>query len=283
MTPQWWTRRDPAELWLQRIALAVLVYAAFRAQPRFSTQPYPVGIANWVDFTFLADPQRAFWAQAALLVALVCYVLGRAMPVGVAVMAALYTGAGALAYSQGALQHHTQLLALVLLAQLVGYVQATFARAPGGGHALATHYGVEVMAAAYVLTGLMKIVLSGGGWLAQVPMVAIDVAKTHGQLYCTTGDPSLAARGDSIAAAILTYPNLTRTLFAPAMLFELAAGSAVLGRIPAMIVGLCLVAMHRGIDAVMGIRFWENEALLLIYFVNLPYLLVRAARRWRRA
>ncbi len=215
------------------------------------------------------------------------YVLGWAMPLAVAVMTMLYIGAGALAYSQGSLQHHTQLLALVLLAQLVAYVQAAVTgRPPMRGHALATHYSLEVVAAGYVLTGLMKIVLSGGKWLAQVPMVAIDVAKSHGQVYCTTGDPAWIARGDVIGTAILTYPNVTRTLFAPAMLFELAAGFAVFGRAAAAVIGLGLVAMHRGIDVIMAIRFWENEVLLLIYFVNVPYLLVRAARageRWRAA
>lgn len=286
MTAAWWTRRDPAELCVQRVALALLVYASFRALPRFSAQPFPVGIANWVDFTFLANPRAALWAEVGLLVALGCYVVGRAMPLAVAVMTALYTGAGALAYSQGALQHHTQLLALVLLAQLVAYVQATVtARPPRMGHALATQYSLEVIAASYVLSGLMKIVLSGGRWLEQVPMVAIDIAKAHGQLSCTTGEPGLVARADAIGAAIVASPNLTRTLFAPAVLFELAAGTAVFGRTLAAIVGLCLVGLHRSIDVIMAIRFWENEALLVIYFVNVPYLLVRTARaamRWRR-
>jgi hypothetical protein len=177
------------------------------------------------------------------------------------------------------------LLALVLLAQLVAYVQSAVApRTASNAHAVATHYSLEVIAAAYVLSGLMKIVLSGGKWLDQVPMVAIDIAKAHGQLYCTTGESGLLARADAIGATILSHPNATRTLFAPAVLFELAAGAAVFGRTVALLVGVCLVAMHRGIDALMAIRFWENEALLLIYFVDVPYLLVRAARavaRWR--
>ena len=285
MTAAWWARRDPAELRVQRVALALLVYTSFRSLPRFSAQPFPVGIANWVDFTFLASPRAALWAEVGLLVALGCYVVGRAMPVALTVMTVLYTAAGALAYSQGALQHRTQLLALVLLAQLVAYVQATVTgRPPRIGHTLATHYSLEVIAAAYVLSGLMKIVLSGGKWLEQVPMVAIDIAKAHGQVFCTTGEPGLVARADAIGAAIMASPNLTRTLFAPAVLFELAAGTAVFGRTLAAVVGLCLVAMHRSIDVVMAIRFWENEALLLIYFVNVPYLLVCTARvlLWRR-
>lgn len=285
MTADWWTRRDAWELALQRLALALLVYVSFRTQARYSGQPFPVGIAGWIDFSVLSAPAVAPWAEVALVVALACYVAGRAMLPAVAVMTLLYTGAGALAYSQGSLQHRTQLLALVLLGQLVAYLQASLTASPlARAHALATHYCLEVIAAAYVLSGLMKIVLSRGQWLAQVPMVVTDIAKSHGQLACTIGDVELVARADVIGGAILNHPNLTRLLFAPVILFELAAGAAVLGRIPAAVVGICLVAMHRGIDAIMTIRFWENEALLLIYFVNVPYLLLRAVRSpaWAR-
>jgi hypothetical protein len=280
MTLDWWRRRDPWELVLQRIAFAALVYAAFHAQLPFSEQPFPVGIATWMDFTFLADPSIRPWVDVALVVALAAYVAGRAMPVATGVMAALYIAAGALAYSQGMLEHHTQLLALVLLAQCLAYVQASVAtRWTADRHALASHYTIEVIAAAYVMTGLLKVMLSHGEWVAQLPMVATDVAKAHGQEFCTTGEPWLLSRAEWVTGVILTYPNLTRALMAPALFFELAAPAAVLGRVFAMGIGLGLFVMHRGIDSVMAIRFLENEALVLIYLVNVPYL---AVRLWRR-
>lgn len=279
MTADWWTRRDAWELRLQRIALAALVLASFHAEPRFSAQPFPVGIAGWVDFSFLGAAGAWPWVEVALLAALACYIAGRAMPLATAVMAVLYIGAGALAYSQGSLQHRTQLLALVLLAQVGAYAQAALRRRPGAsGDALAAHYSLQVIAAAYVLAGAMKIVLSRGQWLAQVPMVVIDIAKAHGQAYCTTGDASLVARADGIAGAILAHPTLTRVLFAPAVIVELAAAGAPSGRVVAAVIGICLIGMHRGIDAIMALRFWENEALLLIYLVNLPYLAARLGR-----
>lgn len=277
MTADWWTHRDVWELRLQRLAFAALVLLSFHAEPRFSGQPFPVGIATWVDFTFLGVSWP--WVDLALLAALACYVAGRAMPLATAVIAGLYIGAGALAYSQGSLQHRTQLLALVTLAQFAAYALVAVRRRPtDDGDALATHFSLEVIAASYVLAGLMKVVLSRGQWLAQVPMVVVDIAKAHGQAYCTTGDAGQIARADGIAGAILAHPMLARLLFAPAVLLELAAGLAPFGRIAAALVGVGLIAMHRGIDLLMALRFWENEALLLIYFVNLPYLLVRLAR-----
>lgn len=283
-----WPARGARELCLQRAALALLVYAGYTSLPQYSGQPYPVGIAKWIDFSALADPSRGPWLQALLLGALALYVAGRAMPLAVAVMALLYTGAGALAYSQGMLEHRTQLLALVLLGQLVAYLQSGWParrRAPDPearwrAHDLAARYSVEVIAAGYVLSGLMKVVLSHGQWLAQVPMIATDIVKSFGQAYCTTGDAALLARGDATAAFVLAHPDLMRMALAPGPLLELAAAGAVLGRRSAFVVGLGLVVMHRGIEALMQLTFAENEGLLLIYFVNVPFLLIAAARWW---
>lgn len=283
MTLDWWKRRDAWELRLQRVAFAVLVYLAFHAQPRYSGQPFPVGIAGWIDFSFLGHRAVEPWVEIALLTALACYVAGRAMPIAVAVMTVLYTGAGALAYSQGMLEHHTQLLALVLLAQFVAYVQASLnRRSAAQRHQLATLYSLEVVAAGYVMAGLMKVLLSHGKWVMQVPMIVTDIAKAHGQEFCTTGEAALIPRADYVAGLILTYPNVARAMMAPALLFELGAGISVFDRSLAFVVGLGLFIMHRGIDSVMAIRFPENEALVLIYLVNVPYLLVLLSRRARR-
>ncbi|MGD9764712.1 MAG: hypothetical protein AB7V27_13440 [Candidatus Binatia bacterium] len=278
--------RDPWELRLQRLAVALLVLWSFRAQARFSSAPFPVGIAVWIDVSFLGDRAAEAWATAVLAVCLAAYVAGIAAPLALAGMAFLYTAGGALAYSQGALQHHTQLLALVLIAQLIAHTQAWLWRGstPGrpSGAALAAHYSVEVIAASYLLAGLMKIVLSRGEWLAQVPMIATEIAKAHGQAACTTGDAALIARGDAIAAAILAHPTLSRVFFGTGLLMELASPLALVGRRAAFAIGAGLLLMHVGIDALMQIRFRETGALLLIYLVNVPHLLARAARMLAR-
>ena len=220
MRLDWWTQRDAWELRLQRVAFAGLVYLAFHAQPRYSGQPFPVGIATWIDFSFLGDRTVAPWTDLALLAALACYVAGRAMPIAVAVMAALYTGAGALAYSQGMLEHHTQMLALVLLAQLVAYLQARVSRrAAARRHALATLYSLEVIAASYVMAGLMKLLLSQGEWVMQLPMIVTDIAKAHGQEFCTTGDAALIPRADvhRDADSRLSHPHPRRAGARPAV------------------------------------------------------------------
>ena len=277
---------DPGALRLQRLALAALVYVRFSALRPYSEQPFPVGIARYVDFSFLANDVVAWWLKAGLVLSLVLYVIGRAMPLAVGYMLFLWVAAGALANSQGALSHYTQLVAMVLIGQLIAYAQwwamdRTSGRAPQGmnAHDLALYYTQQVIAAAYVLAGISKIVLSRGRWIAQVPFMASDVLKTHGQSFASTLAGGVIERGDAIAAFILAHPDLMRALLGCGLLFELAAPAALLGRTPAFLIGIGLLTMHAVIGQLMLIRFPENQVLLLIYFIDVPFLLVAA---WRR-
>jgi len=280
--------RDPWELRLQRLALAALVVVRFYAMRRFTEQSDPVGIARWIDFSFLGQPAAEPWVTALLLLCAAFYAAGRMVPLALAGLVALWVGAGALAYSQGGLEHHTQLLGMVMLAQLLAHGTAWWARRRGGrvgdrigADDLAVDYTLQVIAAAYLLAGLSKIWLSHGEWLAQAPLIAIDVAKKHGQAFCSTLDAGMIGRGDAIAAAVLAHPGLTRVFLGSALLLELAAPVALLGRLAAFALGAGWLVMHAAVATLMLINFHENEGLLLIYLVNVPYLLVRVARAVR--
>lgn len=286
----WWREAPPRDGWelrLQRLGVALLLAWLLPAMPTYPSQPFPIGIATWMDFTFLADPDWTPWITALFVVALLLYVLGRAMPFAVGALLFLWVGHGALSNSQGGIDHYTQLLALVLLAQWIAYLRAAIAGRRGGlapraGDELAVDYSMQTMAAAYLLAAAMKLVLSRGQWILQLPYMASDLLKLHGQTYATSGDAALLARGDMLAELVIGHPLLTQVLVGPAWLLELCAPLALLGRLPALVIGLGLVAMHCGIAWLMLISFRENLGLVLIYFVNLPWLLVCLVSRWKR-
>jgi hypothetical protein len=278
----WWREaphREPWELRLQRLGVALLLAWRLPALPGYPSQPFPVGVATWIDFSFMVDPEWTVWLNALFVVALLLYVLGRAMPLAVGALLVLWVGRGALASSQGGFDHFTQLLGLVLLAQWIAYLRAAVARRRSGlaaqaGDELAVDYSMQMIAAAYLLAAAMKLILSRGQWVLQLPYIASDILKLHGQLYATFGDAALLARGDTLANLVLQHPLLTQLLIGPTWLLELCVPLALLGRLPALLIGLGLLAMHYGIDWLMLINFRENQALLWIYFVNLPWLLV---------
>jgi len=278
--------RDAWELRLQRLALAVLIVLRLPNLPRDVSQPFPAGIARWIDFTFLADSRIDVCVSTLFAGALALYVLGRALPLATGILMAVWVAYGALANSQGGIGHHTQLLGLVLLAQCLAHLRAALARLPAArraaaAQALAVDYTVQVIVACYVLAGLMKVVLSRGLWFVQIPFIASDIAKTHSQVYASTGELALLGRADWLATFALSHPMLMRLLVGPSLLLELCTPLALLGRRSALLIGLGLIAMHRGIDFLMLIQFRENEALVWIYLVNLPWLLVCGARALR--
>jgi len=281
-----WRYPGPRQAWelrLQRVGFVLLLAWRFPAIPRYSAQPIPAGVAQLVDVSWMGNAALANWIYAAFALALLGYLIDRAMLAALTVLAALWIGAGALASSQGSLAHDTQLVGLVLLAQWIAYARGAWASWRRGvprraAHELAVDYTQQVVVATYLLAGLMKLVLSRGAWIAMAPNVATDIVKVHGQRAADALDASLIARGDRLAAFALTHTTAIRLMMGGAWLLELSSPVALLGRIPAMLYGGALIGMHRGIEYLMMIRFYENEALLLIYFVNLPYLLVWAAR-----
>ena len=289
MPVSWWEppTREPWELHLQRLGLALLLAWRFPLIPRYSAQPFPAGVARLVDFSFLGDQTLNAWVYGAFAAALVLYVLGRAMLLAVGTLLVLWVGAGALSNSQGSLAHDTQLVGMVLLAQWLAYARGAWAVWRGGVRAqaideLAVDYSQQVIVASYLLAGMMKVVLSRGRWIEQVPYVASDIVKTHGQRFADGLDAALLARGERFATFALTHTIIMRLMLGSALLLELCSPLALLGRRAALVFGLALIGMHRGIEYVMMIRFYEHEVLLLLYFVNLPYWLVWAGRRIRR-
>ncbi|MEO8602972.1 MAG: hypothetical protein ABI629_10375 [bacterium] len=289
--PLSWRYPAPREIWelrLQRLGLALLLLWRFPLIPRYSVQPFPVGVANWIDLTVLGDAGLDAWVSGAFCAALLLYVLGRAMVPAVGTLLVLWVGAGALSNSQGSLGHDTQLVGLVLLAQWLAYVRGAWSAWRGGVRAQAVHelavdYTQQVIVASYLLAGMMKVVLSRGTWIAQVPNIGADIVKVHGQRFADSLDPALLARGDRLATFALAHTLLMRLMMGCALFLELTSPLALLGRGLALIYGVALIGMHRGIEFMMMIRFYEHEVLLLLYFVNLPYLLVIATRWLRRA
>jgi hypothetical protein len=81
---------------------------------------------------------------------------------------------------------------------------------------------------------------------------------------------------------IVEHPNLTRLAFTPGLLLELGALLALTGRRAACAVGLGLLAMHLLAREVMELGFVAHEWLLVIFFINVPWLVCAAWRQLKK-
>lgn len=274
---------DPVELLLQRVALALVVFLGLIRLEVFNSQPSPIGLAWRFDLTFIHDPALTPWFTAALLLSLLLYIWGRATLLALSYLLAYWVVVHTLSHSQGAIGHGTNLVGLVLLALWSGHGTALVYRLlrqplrPGtdlNAHDLANYFTMQVIAAAYIVAGISKLILSKGTWIDQLPNIAVAVQRNHDQRYYNDLTPGLMEKGRFLADLIAQHPTATRLLFSGGLLVELLAFLALLNRRAAFLVGVSLYVMHVLIEQTMALNFYRNKWILLIYFINLPFIAV---------
>jgi len=276
-----------AEADMQRAAFALVIVLLFpfRDYASFELQRNPQGFAHLIDFTFLSNPSVFTPLWLGMFAAAALYAFGRLLIPATTYLLFITIACGTLANSQGTPNHATQIVPLVLLVQLIAFVQrrkAPARSAEPGRDDLALYYTIQAVAAAYVTSGIMKLIRSEGLWIAQLPDIAVQVVKTHGQHYANTLDASMLERGEAIGRWITEHPNLVRVVFGSALFLELFAFIAALNRPLAAFIGLGLWFMHAAINWTMVLEFSMNQWVLLIYLVNAPYLCAEAYRLWKK-
>lgn len=281
-TPGW-------EWALMRIAFAVLVWQEISSARHFGypDQPVPHGLAVLFDLTWLGRD----WVMPAVRVlgaaALLLYVAGRRLPLVLPFLTLLHCLPHTLQNSQGSISHSHQLVTLVLLAQAVTAVWLWVRARRGGGPpdglsqgAWLVFYSKATVASIYVLAGLSKAFNSKLLWVWNSPYLSFDLVKAQRQEYFKRLDPEHA--GDvPLAALALEHAMVARLVFGGAFLLELLALLALKNRTWACVIGLGLLALHGGIHLVMHLRFVNHEWLILIFLVNVPWMIMVAAGRLR--
>ncbi len=110
------------EWWIMRAALALFALQATPAGLPYHSQPSPVGIAKFIDLTWLGDPSTPAWMSPLLLALAALLALGIAPLLGALGLLALHTAVGTFANSQGGgggSHHTTNLVGLMLLGQVL--------------------------------------------------------------------------------------------------------------------------------------------------------------------
>ncbi|MEM7603438.1 MAG: hypothetical protein AAF357_18745, partial [Verrucomicrobiota bacterium] len=109
------------EMVLMRVAFAVLIVATIDWDTNYTTQPKEHGFGEYVDFTFLANPDVMSVLQPLCLIGLAFYVFNLCPALALLPSLVIGVGVGTLASSQGAVGHHTQIVILTLLAQVAAH------------------------------------------------------------------------------------------------------------------------------------------------------------------
>jgi hypothetical protein len=274
------------EMALMRIAFAAMVWQTVPSFYYQATLSHPTGLAHFLDLTFLMNPEVLGILRGLLTVAVIFYAAGLFMFLSLGIMTFLLAACGSFENSQGAINHSLQPLALVALAQwgVAGWFvvrdhlvsqRPFFPIATVETHRWLVHAAKVALVSCYVASAFTKLERSDGQWIQRTPNLAVAIAKTNTKSYLNINEPA-----DHLAKAvpqlILEHPNLTRLFFGFGFALELFAFLALLGRWPAVLIGVSLILMHDMIARVMDLHFAIFEQLAFIFLLNAPWLAARA-------
>lgn len=253
----------------------------------FKTMPFPNSLGHWIDFTFASAP--GVWGTLKLLAipCLLAYIGGILTVPALAYLFFLILAFGTLSNSQGAIGHTTQLVALVILAQLGMALWEVLRRGRPWLDNLERqrriiHAARVMIAATYLTTAISKIDRSDGLWLWQTPNLSVQIVKTQANQYYNTLETYNPLLMEKLPASIAEHPAVSRVLFAPGLLIELFLFLGLMGRGWSAVLGLSGILLHRGIDLLMGLEFHSHEVILWIFYVNVPYWIAAMIRRgWK--
>lgn len=275
-------------MFLMRAAFAVLAFVNIKWETApYTEQKFPNGIARFVDLTSLGHHPPSDLTQYVVMAFLVLYVVGLFPALGLLPTAFFATVIGTLLNSQGAINHSWQMVTMMGLAQLFVYAWprrtdmgrnwTVLARPDLQRHRQAVFAVLTVIAASYVVCGLVKIVNSDGLWIQKAPLLAVQLLKTHySHFYDTLELPPQWLQ--DVTAFLLEHPWIARIVFGAGLVIELLGFVILINRRWAFVGGVAIIALHLSISRLMNLNFEAHMVAVLIYCVNLPGLIVMARR-----
>jgi len=279
----------------------------------------PRGLAQFMDVTWIADPAKAPAIAAIVAAGLLLFILGSMPLLSSLVLFALHVCIGTLENSQGHNIYHTsQIVCFGLLGVLLGavydYVKAL---AKGGIRGLAealsgrwrwfphlwkhpaalvrrgaNHleqmteqsrtravYTVQqLVATAYVVSGISKMWITGGTWLSQVKNIGIQFVKNQQNEYYETLLPAPTIPWSVDFA--LHHPAAATVFFSVGLWLEILCFVALFNRNFLALFGVALILMHHFIGQFMALYFAYNQWIVFAFFVNAPFWILLAVRKF---
>ncbi|HEX8372277.1 MAG TPA: hypothetical protein VF585_05830 [Chthoniobacterales bacterium] len=274
------------EVLLMRLLFAGLLY--FRLPGGVvSSLSSPNGLARFVDLTWLSRPEVWEPLRWGFVGMLVLYVSGRFRAVALPYLLFLNVAAMTIANSQGWIGHTDQIISLILLVQTIFHVSAAVgAKFNSSGRStndLEIYFTQQMIASAYVVAGLTKLIKTSGLWIAQLPNIVVQLVKTNDQSYYDTLRHPNPGFSEWLTQFLVEHPSAAYILFTPGLLVEIGAIWLLWGRKPAAITGVILLVLHALIHLTMQITFVTNIWIIVIFLVNVPYWTAYFAKRFQRS
>jgi hypothetical protein len=251
--------------------------------PNYFSLPAPTGIGViWPGITALSDPAVFETVRLCFYAAALLYICGLLAPVALIYMLLVDACMGSLLASQGANGHSRQTMALALLGITLASYACLFLKNRGGwknlllwtrdAQDLAMNWGRQMIVAAYAVSAVTKEIKTDGFWFTKSEGFTLAVAKAQEEASIK-GVVEITASARDFLGWMAHHPGISIAMLLGAWLLEISAPLMLLNRRIALLLGILLWIFH-GINGwFMGLGFPLNRALMIVFFINIPWWL----------
>lgn len=244
-------------LWITKITMILLNY---------NSAPIHRGIFTWYNFGFIEYPIWRYIIIAMAMTLTLMYLLERKMQFTTLGIFLISVFTFSLEESNGILNRYS-LLSFVFFAQYLAYLIPLYY--PKTDHTqLRFTFSIQAVVAAYVLSAISKLTVSGMDWVSNSKYLSLQILKSHYYKYVTNADPNYINLGNKFVSFVQDNHTFIAALLTASLILELFAWISIGSKKRAIIYGSLLMLMHIGIKLFMDISLVGISRPMFIFMVN---------------
>ena len=244
-------------LWFFNIALILLSY---------NSAPIQRGIFTWFNFEFIENPIWRYLILSISLIFTLMYLFEKSMTISTLGLFAISVFTFSLEESNGILSR-ASLLSFVFFAQFLAYFIHRYY--PKLDHKqLRFTFSIQAVVAAYVLSAISKLSVSGMEWASNSKYLSLQILKSFHYKFVNSAESSILKEGIEFASFVQDNQNIITGLLTISLILELFAWISIGSKKRAIIYGILLLFMHIGIKLSMDISLVTISGPMLIFMVN---------------
>eukprot|EP01103_Thecamoeba_quadrilineata_P005919 TRINITY_DN15663_c0_g1_i1.p1 TRINITY_DN15663_c0_g1~~TRINITY_DN15663_c0_g1_i1.p1 ORF type:complete len:522 (+),score=73.73 TRINITY_DN15663_c0_g1_i1:41-1606(+) len=257
--------------------LQLVIFVLINSYACHNPQPIPTGLAHFIDLSPICLPDSKRALDPWILFFGFLYSFDILTHLSSGFLLVWLVSANTVNNSSGAVYHGNQLAGLLFLTDFVGrtlfliesYLLGDF-RKKNRKESLIINWMTQVVAGAYVVCSLTKMIMSNGEWLSNskfLPMGLLAINERATLTYGVESSPFTSV----LARFLLQNPFMGQLFFAPGFLFEFFFPICLWNRFTRLIGGVMLYSMHVMITYFMRLEFGSFKMALLAFFVDVPF------------
>lgn len=257
------------------LVVSVAIYSIWNL--RFDTI-LQENMCSYIDCNFVITTPVNYILTAAILLAATLYIFEKMMLVALGMLTTLSLLVFSYTESLG-IKGEYGLFTVIFGAQFVAYL-AHYIKPEFNIKYTRVQYSLQLLAAAYVLSGFAKLSYGGLSWVSDnAPNFTALIYREYYSAYTTTGNMDYMQKGALYAGWLLEHLWVIKLLLSLSIILEICAVTLITGKRNAFIYGCLLLLLHLGIYITMNIVLLTIVVTLIAFTLNPLYYVVQFVQK----